>query len=112
MIVNCGKIGIIDFDKCGVADPYDEFKPFCWNVLASDFFETGLINGYFDNVIPQDFFPVLAIYAAESLISHLPWAATFGETEIKVAFDIFHRVFKWYDDFNLIVPTWYQGICF
>ena len=52
MIVQNGKIGIIDFDKNGAADPYDDLKPFCWNVMVSEYFETGLINGY--KMLPEE----------------------------------------------------------
>ncbi|MDD6467568.1 MAG: phosphotransferase [Erysipelotrichaceae bacterium] len=110
MVIHEGRIGIIDFDKCSIADPYDEFKPFCWNVFVSEWFETGLIHGYFDGQIPDDFFPILALYAAESLISHLPWAITFGEKEVQTAYRVIENVLKWYDDFRLVIPTWYREI--
>jgi len=55
MIYN-GKINIIDFDKFGIADPYDDLKPFCWYVFQSSYFATGIIDGYFDYHIPDDFF--------------------------------------------------------
>ena len=71
MIVHKGKIGIIDFDKNTISDSYDELKPFCWNVFKSEYFETGLINGYFNNKIPEDFFKILKYYSVESLISQL-----------------------------------------
>lgn len=110
MIVHNGKIGIIDFDKNQIADPYDDFKPFYWNVMESEYFETGLINGYFDNKIPDDFFPVLKYYTSESLITYLPWATTFGEEEIKTAQKVTDFQMLWYDRFKLEIPTWYKGI--
>lgn len=110
MIVYQNKIGIIDFDKNGIGDPYADFKPFCWNVLASEYFETGLINGYFHNQVPEDFFPILALYAAESLLTHLPWAIMQGEEEVEIAYQVMDAVMKWYDNFNLVIPTWYKGI--
>ena len=110
MIINNNHIGIIDFDKLGLADPYDEFKPFCWNVMRNEYFETGLINGYFNNKIPEDFFPILKFYTAESLISHITWAVTFGEEEIKTAYEISNLQSIWWDDFKLDIPTWYKGI--
>ena len=110
MIVKDGKVGIIDFDKNGISDPYDDLKPFCWNVMESEYFETGLINGYFDNEIPRDFFKILKFYTAESLISHLPWATTFGEAEIKTAKKVADYQMKWYDNFKLDIPIWYKGI--
>lgn len=110
MIVKEGKIGIIDFDKNGIADPYDEFKPFCWNVMRSEYFETGLINGYFDNEIPDDFFEILKFYTAESLISQLPWSISFGSQEIETARKVANLQMQWYDHFKLDIPTWYKGI--
>lgn len=110
MIVKDEKIGIIDFDKNGIADPYDEFKPFCWNVMCSEYFETGLINGFFQNKIPEDFFPILKFYTAESLISHLPWSVTFGQAEIKTAQKVAANQMIWYDNFKLEIPTWYKGL--
>lgn len=110
MIISDGKIGVIDFDKNSLSDPYDEFKPFCWNVYASEYFETGLINGYFNNQIPNDFFKILALYAAESLISHLPWAMTFGKEEVKTALKVTKSTLLWYDNFTREIPTWYKGV--
>ena len=110
MIVNNGKIGIIDFDKNTIADPYDELKPFCWNVFKSEYFETGLINGYFENQIPNDFFKILKFYSVESLISHLPWSVQFGEEDIKTAYRVYDAMLEWWGNFNLDVPTWYKGI--
>ncbi len=110
MIVNNGILGIIDFDKNNIEDPYDEFKPFCWNVFCSEYFETGLINGYFNEQIPDDFFPILALYAAESIIGLLPWSIEFGTEEIEVAYNVMNSIMKWYDNFNIVVPSWYKGI--
>ena len=110
MLIHNGHIVIIDFDKMNFADPYDEFKPYCWNVIRSEYFETGLINGYFDNKIPEDFFKILKFYTIESLISHLPWAMTFGDEEVKTAFELYDKVIEWYDNFKLEIPTWYKGV--
>ena len=110
MLIHKNHIVVIDFDKMNFADPYDEFKPYCWNVLRSEYFETGLINGYFDNKIPEDFFKMLKFYTIESLISHLPWAMTFGEEEVKTAYMIYDKVIEWYDNFKLEIPTWYKGV--
>ena len=112
MIVKNGKIGIIDFDKNSIADPYDELKPFCWNVRESEYFETGLINGYFDNNIPSNFFKILKFYTIESMISHLPWAIQFGKEEVEVMISVNNDQIKWWKNFELDIPTWYKGICF
>ena len=110
MIVNDLGIGIIDFDKNGVVDPIDDFKPFCWNIRKSHYFETGLVNGYYDNNVPDDFFKLLALYAVEHLISHTPWAASIGEKEVQTALQVYKEVMETYDNFNLIIPKWYKGV--
>ena len=110
MVIHNGHIGVVDFDKANAADPYDEFKPFCWNVMGNEYFETGLINAYFNNDIPADFFKILKFYTAESLISHLPWAVSFGDEEIECANMLAENQMKWYENFKLEVPTWYKGI--
>ena len=108
MIINDNKgIGIIDFNKLKEEDPYDDFKPFVWSVRQNKYFESGLINGYFDNKVPKMFFKLLKLYSAEALISHIPWAYTFGEKEIKTGYEIYDLIMEWYDNFKLEVPTWY-----
>jgi hypothetical protein len=108
MIFNDNKgIGIIDFNKLKEEDPYDDFKPFVWSVRQNKYFESGLINGYFDNNVPSMFFKLLKLYSAEALISHIPWAYTFGKKEIEIGYEIYDLIMKWYDNFKLEIPTWY-----
>ena len=109
MVVDNGRLGIIDFDKTGPADPYDDLKPAFWSAAVNEYFETGLINGYFEGRIPDDFWPILKFYTAESIISHLPWAKTFGSEEVRTALDEAERQLQWYGDFELEIPTWYRG---
>lgn len=110
LIVNNGTIGVIDFEKNKVSDPYDDLKPFMWNVFVSEYFETGIINGYFNNNVPSDFFPILKVYAAENLVSFLPWAAKIGGENLQTAYKINTSIMKWYDNFDATIPTWYKGI--
>ena len=76
----------------------------------SEYFETGLINGYFNNHVPEDFFKILKYYSVESLISQLPWSVQFGNEDIKIAYKVYDAMLKWWNNFNLDVPTWYKGI--
>jgi len=110
MIVNNNDIGIIDFEKNKYSDPYDEFKQFIWNVRANEYFETGMINGYFNNDIPSNFFAILKIYAVEQLISFLPWCFKFGEEDVKKGYKLNDDIMKSYDNLKLDIPTWYKGV--
>ena len=108
MLISNNDLFIIDFDKNSIADPYDEFKPYCWNARRSEYFETGLVDGYFNNLVPEDFFLILKYYTIESMISHLPWAVSFGIEEIKIAEEINLLHMKWWNNFKLDIPTWYK----
>jgi aminoglycoside phosphotransferase (APT) family kinase protein len=110
MIVNNNDIGIIDFEKNKISDPYDEFKQFIWNVRCNEYFETGMINGYFDNNVPSDFWLILKVYAVEQLISFLPWCFKFGEEDVKKGYKLNEEMMKAYDNLKLDIPTWYKGI--
>ena len=110
MLLDGDKINIIDFDKCKVADPYDEFKPYAWNVIANEYFETGIIDGYFENNIPDDFFTILKYYMAESMISHMPWAMKLGEREIRINNQINALQLAWWDNLKADIPSWYKKI--
>ena len=39
MVINNNHIYIIDFDKCNLTDPIDDFKPFCWSVRENVYFD-------------------------------------------------------------------------
>ena len=56
------------------------------------------------------FFKILKFYTIEGIISHLPWALTFGEEEVKTALEMYQEALKWYDNFYLEIPTWYKGV--
>ena len=110
MVIDNGKLGIIDLDKIAIADPYDDLKTYGWSALVSEYFASGLINGYFNNNIPKDFFEILKFYTTEALLGHLAWAYTFGEEEIKTAYIVYNKTMEWYDDYKLTVPTWFKKI--
>jgi serine/threonine-protein kinase len=108
MVVNNGTIGIIDFDRTDCGDPYEEFKCYCWNVYASPFFASGLIDGYFDSKVPDDFFPLLKLYSAEALLGHITWAKKYGEEEVKTAYKVLYDTIGWFDHLRLDQPVWYK----
>ncbi|CCV63722.1 Aminoglycoside phosphotransferase [Alteracholeplasma palmae J233] len=108
MVIYNEQIYVIDFDKMGLEDNYGEFKPFIWNVMKSIPFQNGLINSYFNNKVPDQFFKVLALYAAESIISHIPWAHGFNEKEVLVALEVANQTLSYFDNFNQYIPTWYK----
>lgn len=103
-----GKLWIIDFDRCSIGAPFEEFNRISWCVNTSEAFSRGRVDGYFDGTVPIDFWKVLSVYIATNILSSLPWAVQFGVKEIQVMKQEFEVQRKYYEDFNIVIPKWYK----
>ncbi len=101
------RLYIIDFDRDDFGDPWQEFNRIVWCAAASPSFATGMVNGYFDNRVPLEFWKLLALYISVNTISSLPWAIPFGEGEIKTMRAQASKVLEWYDNMKNPIPRWY-----
>lgn len=110
MVIKNNKIGIIDVANCSLADPYEEFKRSYWNIIENEYFQTGMVNGYFNDHIPNDFFEILKFYSIESMITRLLRAINKGN--IKNAIESNACQVKWWGGFDYTIPTWYLGVLF
>lgn len=103
-------IGVIDFNRWGIGDPYEEFyKIQSFDVEVSIPFSVGQINGYFDNNPPKEFWDILAIYVAYSSLTSITWAESFGKDEIEAMQRRALNAFKDYEYFENKIPNWYKG---
>ena len=109
MIDQDGVLTIIDFDRDDFGDPWEEFNRIVWCVQAAPAFASGMVDGYFDNEIPMDFWRLLALYICSNTLSSLLWAIPFGEEEIKVMRKQAAQVLEWYDGMKSVIPTWYHS---
>lgn len=107
MIGNDKQLYIIDFNRNDFGDPWEEFNRIVWCAQASPLFATGMINGYFDNDVPTEFWELLALYISSNALSSLPWAIPFGRSQIQVMVNQAKDVLSWYDNMKNTVPTWY-----
>lgn len=107
VVTENNKIGIIDFDRYDYGDPWEEFNRIVWCAGTSKHFASGRINGYFDGEVPEIFFKLMALYIGVNILSSVPWAVSFGESEVKTMLNQSKSILKWYDDFNSYIPTWY-----
>ncbi len=103
-----GKLWIIDFDRCSIGEPFEEFNRISWCVNTSEAFSRGRVDGYFDGEVPIEFWEVLSVYIATNILSSLPWAVPFGDKEIQVMNEEFEVQRKYYEDFNIVIPKWYK----
>ncbi|MEG0754338.1 MAG: phosphotransferase family protein, partial [Angelakisella sp.] len=72
-------------------------------------FASGMMNGYFDNCVPMEFWRLLALYISSNTLASLPWAIPFGEDEIDTMLNQAKEVLQWYDYMQNPVPTWYSS---
>ncbi|NCU33492.1 MAG: aminoglycoside phosphotransferase, partial [Candidatus Moranbacteria bacterium] len=101
-------LGLIDFNRWDVLDPYEEFyKLECFSSAISIPFSKGQLDAYFDAQIPYDFWETLAVYAAHVAVYSILWAEQFGENDINHMKDLYRMIVKHYDYFNQVIPSWF-----
>ena len=108
MIDKDGKLTIIDFDRDDFGDPWEEFNRIVWCAQAAPAFASGMVDGYFGAEIPLEFWKLLALYISCNTLSSLPWAISFGDTEIATMKEQAAQVLEWYDGMKKVVPAWYH----
>lgn len=107
MMFENNNIVIIDFDRYDFGDPWEEFNRIVWCAQVSPIFASGIINSYFDNEVPLEFWRLLALYISSNLLSSIPWAIPFGESEVYTMINQAKDVLSWYNNMQNPIPTWY-----
>lgn len=107
MMIENNKIVIIDFNRFDFGDPWEEFNRIVWCVQASPIFASGIIDGYFDNEVPMEFWKLLALYICSNILSSIPWAISYGGSEVQTMINQAEDVLNWYDNMRNPIPTWY-----
>lgn len=107
MIDSNGRIAVIDFNRRDYGDPWEEFNRIVWCAQAQPLFASGMVDGYFDGEIPQEFWDLLALYICSNTLSSLPWAIPFGQGEIDTMRNQAKDILEWYDGLQKTVPSWY-----
>ena len=107
MMIENGRLIIIDFDRYDFGDPWEEFNRIVWCAQSSPLFSSGIVDGYFDNEVPIKFWQLLALYISSNMLSSIPWAIPFGDGEIQTMLNQAKDVLSWYDNMNDPIPNWY-----
>lgn len=103
-----GSIGVIDFNRWEVGDPFEEFcklqsfarersVPYC----------AGQINAYFEDAVPADFWDALAVYVAQASLFSIAWAEPFGPGDVAAMTRRCRVALEDYGGFKRRVPRWY-----
>ncbi|MFM1581472.1 phosphotransferase [Helcococcus bovis] len=97
MIGNDEKLYIIDFEKIDKGDPWEEFNRIVWSIKDFEHFSRGMIDGYFNNEIPEEFWNLMKLYISSNELGSLPWAISYGEQQINVMKNKAKYVLEWLD---------------
>ncbi|MGM9521374.1 MAG: aminoglycoside phosphotransferase family protein [Oscillospiraceae bacterium] len=108
MIGRDKRLYIIDFDRSDFGDPWEEFNRIVWCAQASPAFAAGMVNGYFNNDVPMEFWELLALYISSNTLSSVSWALPFGEGQIQVMINQAKDVLSWYNNMKNVIPSWYS----
>lgn len=101
------QLQIIDFDRDDYGDPWEEFNRIVWCAQKSSLFASGMVNGYFQDDVPNIFWQLLALYISSNTLSSVPWAIQFGQSEIDTMLKQAKEVLQWYDNMQSFIPAWY-----
>lgn len=63
-----GDISILHFDDFYIGDPYSDFSKLIFQNRKNTTFSNGIINGYFNNNVPNDFFKYYYYYGCLELL--------------------------------------------
>lgn len=107
MVDRNGELYIIDFDRDDYGDPWEEFNRIVWCAQKAPFFASGMVNGYFNDNVPMEFWKLLALYISSNTLSSVYWAIPFGQDEVNTMLNQAKEVLSWYDNMRNPMPTWY-----
>lgn len=102
------ELSIIDFNRWDYGDPWEEFNRIVWTVHSSEIFASAQLDGYFQGIIPDKFFQLMALYIASNSLMAIPWAMSFGESEINIMMRNIEEMLEHYNGFEMFIPSWYK----
>jgi aminoglycoside phosphotransferase (APT) family kinase protein len=102
------QVGVIDFNRGGYGDPWEEYNRYVFTWSVSVPFANGQIHGYFDGGVPDEFFDLMGLYSATNALGAIPWAIPFGTADVDRMIENCGLVYDAYDRFECVVPKWYE----
>lgn len=102
-----GELYTIDFQMCGVADPYHVLTGAGVSAMYSIPFAMGQIEGYFGKIVPEDYWDKYAYY----MLAEMLYAFTVGvemEEEREETLHMFEDEVERIKQNGSNIPAWYQ----
>jgi len=110
MMLENGRLLVIDFDRYDFGDPWEEFNRIVWSASASPQFAYAQLRGYFGGDPPMDFFKLLAFYLASNTLASIYWAMPYGQADVDIMMRQSQVVLGWYDNMQNPVPLWFRRL--
>ncbi len=102
--------GVIDFNRFDWGDPVHEFyKVAFFSREVSLPFCRGQILGYYDNQVPEGFWPLYSVYVAMMVFSSVAWSAKVDPEGLEDMVERACVVLDDHDRFDRVKPNWYRG---
>ncbi len=106
MIDESNEVYLIDFGNAKVDDPWQEFSGLTRVIEEYPHFFKGIIKGYFDDEVPNDFWPYFKYYAYLSRIRSLVWASSHSQDIAKEDIKRLKIIDSWYENIYDFHPMW------
>ena len=106
ILVYNDKLYMIDFETADFADPYSDFV-FCIS-MQPDYqlaYSRSLINSYFDNTIPADFWQWTFFYGAMAVQKYAIWKHRVKRKKVKLQAIHFYEL---YSGLNSTIPAFWR----
>ncbi len=106
-----GALALIDFNRIDCGDRYEDFRHIqLMDADQSIPFATGVIDGYFDADVPDEFWEVFSVYVAQTAMTEINWAERYGIEEIESMREKYYKAYNDFDGFRSLVPRWYEKL--
>lgn len=107
MMIQDGRLVIVGFNQYEYADPWAEFSAAVKSAHVSPIFVSGMVNGYFDGEVPEEFWRLQALYISSDLLAAIPESTFYGDEEVEKVLAQAREVIGWYGHMRERVPSWY-----
>ena len=109
IMVSNDKLLLIDFDSFSIGNPWFDFYDKGLAIYKErQAFNKGVIDGYFNNNIPNDFWMFLKIISICTMIQMSAWSI--NKMKQDYIFSIEKHLLKSYSDDSNNIPKWYESL--
>lgn len=103
------EIYIIDYNRNKIGDPLYEFNRIFFSYSISPLFSTGILNGYFNDLVTEEHHLYIKFYLLSVVIGNIPWALQFDQKDVDFAKKSINDIYNTYNQLKSTIPNWYKN---